>query len=145
MIDLGKLTDQLLISMAQASQQKLGDGIRPDGVGWLDGQPNVGIFIPYGVLSFQGAVTRDPTLRFEQSVRAWMTNWRISYYGGSRQQCDWVAAKFRDTLDNAIGQEFGIYKVTAAGWKSLGSMERHDDIDPPMWSSTDTFTLSCDA
>lgn len=145
MIDMGKLTDQLLGSMAQASGQVLGDGIRPDNVGWLDGQPNVGIFVPYGVLSFQGAVPRDPTLRFDQTIRAWVTNWRISYYGGSRQQCDWVAAKFRDTLDNAIGQEFGLYKVTMANWKALGGLERSDQVDPPMWSATDTFTLNCDA
>ena len=145
MIDIGKLTDQLVTALAQSSGQAIGDGIRPDGVGWLDGQPNVGVFVPYGVLSFQGAQPRDTTIRFSEQIRAWTTNWRLSYYGGARNQCDWVAARIRDELDNAIGQEFGIYKVTGASWRSLGAIERRDDIDPPMWSMTDTFTLSCDA
>lgn len=145
MIDIGKLTDQLILTTEQASGQKIGDGIRPDGVGWLDGQPNVGIFIPYAVLSFQGAQPRDVTLRFSEQIRAWTTTWRLSCYGGSRQQCDWAAARVRDSLDNALGQEFGIYKVTMANWRALGAMERHDEIDPPLWSVTDTFTLSCDA
>lgn len=145
MIDIGKLADQLISSMGQSSGQAIGDGIRPDNVGWLDGQPNTGVFIPYGVLMFQGATPRDVTLRFSEQIRAWTTNWRLSYYGGARQQCDWVATRIRDTLDNAIGQEFGIYKVTGVSWRSLGAMERHDEIDPPLWSMTDSFTLSCDA
>ena len=145
MIDIGKLTDQLVTALAQSSGQAIGDGIRPDGVGWLDGQPNVGVFVPYGVLSFQGAQPRDTTIRFSEQIRAWTTNWRLSYYGGARNQCDWVAARIRDELDNAIGQEFGIYKVTGVGWRSLGAMERNDAIDPPLWSVTDTFILSCDA
>lgn len=144
-IDIGKLADQLITSMSQASGQAIGDGIRPDNVGWLDGQPNTGIFIPYGVMSFQGAQPRDTTLRFAEQVRAWMTTWRLSYYGASRQQCDWVATQIRNELDNAIGQEFGLYKVTGVSWRGLGPMERMDEIDPPLWATTDTFTLSCDA
>ena len=145
MIDIGKLTDQLIGSMSQSSGQAIGDGIRPDSVGWMDGQPNTGVFIPYGVMAFQGAVPRDVTIRFSEQIRAWTTTWRLSYYGAARQQCDWVATQIRDTLDNAIGQEFGLYKVTGVSWRSLGSMDRLDEIDPPLWTMTDTFTLSCDA
>lgn len=145
MIDIGQLTAQVVMALGSESGQLVGDGIAPQGGGWLSGQPNVSAFVPYGVLLFQGALTADPALRYREQVRAWNTTWRVSSFGGSREQCDWIAALMREGLDDCIGQEFGAYRVSMASWVSLGAMTRSDAIDPPMWTVSDTFTLRCDA
>jgi len=144
-INIGQLTSQVVMALAEESNQLVGDGIAPDGGGWLSGQPNVSAFVPYGVVVFTGATLSDPALRYAEQIRSWETGWRLSSFGGSREQCDWVAALVRNALDDCIGQEFGAYRVTMAQWRSLGPMTRNDSVDPPMWSVSDTFTLRCDA
>ncbi len=145
MIDIGQLTSQVVMALGSESRQLVGDGIAPQGGGWLSGQPNVSAFVPYGVVLFQGASLADPALRYAEQVRAWETQWRVSSYGGSREQCDWVATLMREGVDDCIGQVFGAYRVSMASWRSLGSMNRSDAIDPPLWSVSDSFTLRCDA
>lgn len=144
MIDIGQLTKQLIMAFSEESDQLVGDGIAPTGGGWLSGQPNVSAFVPYSVLIFQGGNLSDPALRYSEQIRSWTTNWRISHFGGSREQADWIALKMRESLDDCIGQEFGTYRVTMATWGSLGAMTRNDAIDPPMWSASDSFSLRCD-
>jgi hypothetical protein len=144
-IDVGQLTKQVVMALGESSGQLFGDGIAPEGGGWLSGQPNVSAFVPYGVLLFQGATLSDPALRYNEQIRSWSTNWRVSSFGGSREQCDWMATLAREGLDDCLGQQFGAYTVTMATWGSLGAMTRNDGIDPPMWSVTDTFSLRCDA
>lgn len=145
MIDIGALTAQVVMALASESRQLVGDGIAPAGGGWLSGQPNVSAFVPYGVVLFQGASLPDPALRYSQQIRSWETQWRVSSYGGSRVQCDWVATLMREGVDDCIGQEFGGYRVSTAMWRSLGPMNRSDAVDPPMWNVSDSFTLRCDA
>ena len=145
MIDIGLLTSRILAALSQESGQLVGDGIAPHGGGWLSGQPNVSAFVPYGVLVFQGAVVPDPALRYVDQIRAWETTWRVSSYGGAREQCDWVARLMRNGVNDCLGQVFGQYRVSAARWRSLGPMTRSDQVEPPMWSVSDTFILRCDA
>lgn len=145
MINIGLLTRQVLLALSQESGQLVGDGIAPEGGGWLSGQPNVSAFVPYGVLAFMGATLPDPALRYSEQVRSWDTSWRVSSFGGSREQCDWVAALLREGVDDCIGQEFGEYRVSMASWRSLGAMTRNDSIDPPMWSVSDLFSLRADS
>ena len=145
MIDTGALTDGVLQTLAEASGQLLGDGYKPEKAGWLDGQPNVGVFAPYGVLFFQGGAPRDATLRFEELVRGWSVNFDLSYFGGSRKQCDWVATQFRDKYGVLMRKKFGDYTVMGASLRTIGVMERRDDIDPPLWYVTDRIVLYCDA
>jgi hypothetical protein len=144
-INIGKLTVEVLAVLGQKSGQLVGDGVAPHGGGWLSGQPNVSAFVPYGVVIFTGAQLPDPAWAYSEQVRAWETSWRVSSYGGSREQCDWVAALLRDAVGGCINQRFDSYKVSMAQWRSLGAMTRDDSIDPPMWSVSDTFTLRCDA
>ena len=79
------------------------------------------------------------------SSREWQTQWRVSSYGGSREQCDWVATLMREGVRYCIGQSVETYRVSMATWRSLGPMNRSDAIDPPIWSVSDSFTLRCDA
>lgn len=145
MIDIGDLTARIVAVLGEQSKQLVGDGIAPEGGGWLSGQPNVSAFVPYGVVSFQGAALSDTALRYSEQVRSWGTQWRVSSYGGSREQCDWVATLMRAAVGDCIGQQAGAYRVAMASWRSLGPMMRSDAIDPPMWSVSDAFTLRCDA
>ena len=145
MINIGLLTKQVIGTLEQGSKQLVGDGIAPHGGGWLSGQPNVSAFVPYGVVLFSGASLPDPSLRYAEQIRSWETSWRLSSYGGAREQCDWVAALLRGALADCIGEVFGSYKISMAQWRSLGGMTRNDSIDPPMWSVSDTFILRCDA
>lgn len=145
MIDIGALTRCVLVALRQESGQLIGDGVAPEGCGWISGQPNVSAFVPYGVVSFTGASNPDQALRYAEAIRTWDTTWRLSCYGGSREQCDWVAALVRAGVEDCLNQEFGAYRVSYAWWRSLGSMTRSDVTDPPMWSVTDAFVLRCDS
>jgi hypothetical protein len=143
-INIGELTNVVVATLSK-SGQRIGDGIAPHGVGWLSGQPNVSAFIPYSVVMFQGGQLADTAWSYSEQVRSWSTSWRMSSYGGSREQCDWMAAAARDEVPHCIGQKFYGYRVGMASWGSLGPMTRNDSVDPPMWSVTDMFTLRCDA
>ena len=145
MIDIGQLTTQVVAALSESSGQRIGDGIAPQGVGWLSGQPNVSAFIPYSVVVFQGGQPAETAWSYSEQVRAWTTSWRVSSYGGSREQCDWMATAARDGVFPCIGRLFGAYRVSMASWGSLGPMTRNDSVDPPMWSVTDMFILRCDA
>lgn len=145
MIDVGAVTKLLVATVHQSSGQLVGDGVAPEGGGWLSGQPNVSAFVPYSVVAFQGATLSDPALRYAEQTRSWTTTWRMSSYGGAREQCDWMATLARQAVDKIIKQAAGGYEVTMVMWGSLGPMTRNDAIDPPMWAVSDTFSLRCDA
>ena len=145
MINIGQLTTQVVMALSESSGQLIGDGIAPKGGGWLSGQPNVSAFVPYSVLIFQGAQLAEPAWSYNEQIRAWTTEWRVTSFGGSREQCDWMASAAREGVDDCIGQDFDAYRVSMAQWRALGGMMRDDSIDPPMWSVSDTFTLRCDA
>lgn len=145
MIDLGALAGLLLGVLGDGSGQLVGDGVAPEGGGWLSGQPNVSAFVPYGVLASTGAVLADPALRYGDQVRSWDASWRLSSFGGSRSQCDWVATRLRLAAAGCIGVRFGDFRVSMLSWRSLGAMVRSDAVDPPMWSVVDAFSVRADS
>jgi len=140
-IDTGSLTTALVATLAVSSGELVGDGVAPSAGGWSNGQPNVGDYVPYGVLSFQGGNPRDATLRYDQQVKTWVTQWRIGYYGASREQADWVATAIRGAVSDLLGVAGGAYTVKLAEWRSLGALTRTDQVDPPLWSALDALTL----
>jgi len=139
-IDTGSLTTALVAALAVSSGELVGDGVAPTAGGWSNGQPNVGDYVPYGVLSFQGANPRESNLRYNEHVKTWITQWRIGYYGASREQADWVATAIRSAVVDLYGVGTG-YTVRLAEWRSLGAMTRSDQVDPPLWSALDALTL----
>lgn len=145
MIDIGTLTVSLLDTFRDTNQL-VGDGIKPEGSGWLDGDPNSGVFAPYGVITFGGAQIRDASvLSYAEGVRAWQATWRLTYYGASRSQADLLAGKLRRAVSDLLGQVAGGYKITGARWGSLGAMIRDDSTNPALWSVSDSLILMLDA
>ena len=146
MIDIGAVTTQLIETLRTESAQHIGDGIRPEGAGWLDGDPNSGVFAPYAVLAFAGGQPREvQAMTYAESIRAWTTTWRITHFGATRSQCDWTAGQVRAAVAKAMKQTAAGYTITSARWVGLGALVRDDAINPPLWSVADSFVLHLDA
>jgi hypothetical protein len=144
-IDTGSVIVDVLDGFRFLSDQQVGDGIRPDGVGWLNGEPNAGVFVPYSVVTVAGATTRDMPLPYEETIKSWQVTFRLTHYGASRAQADFVATKVRGAVSGFMRQSAGGYQVTGARWAGLGAMTRDDSINPPLWSASDTLILMLDS
>lgn len=144
MINHGMLTDLLVSHVATESGQLVGDGVAPEGGGWVQGQPNKGIFVPYIAIVSAGASTVIED--FSNKVD-WHVTWSARSFGGSRKQCDWIAQKCRESVDSMNRQLFGppelLYKVINVDWEGLGAVSRVDTVNPPFWQVFDTFSLIC--
>lgn len=147
MIDHGALTDLVISQISTVTGELVGDGIAPAGGGWLQGQPNQNVFVPYTVVVSAGATVEidglDGRLDF-------IVNWSLRHFGGSRKQCDWIAQKSRDAIDNEpsalITQTFGVdtpYKIIDVRWQNLGAVTRIDTVNPAFWQSYDSFGIVC--
>jgi len=145
MIDTGSVLVDVLEGFRVLSEQQVGDGIRPENVGWLNGEPNTGVFVPYSVVTIAGATTRDMPLSYDQLVKSWQVTFRLTHYGASRAQTDFVATKVRGAVSGFMRQRAGGFEVTGARWAGLGSMTRDDSINPPLWSVSDTLILMLDS
>ena len=146
MIDHGALTDAI-IAQLQTSGELVGDGIAPEEGGWLKGQPNRSVFVPYVVLVSAGSNVMINDL---DGNLDWTVNWNLRYFGGSRKQLDWIATKIRHTIDagpnNLLHSIFGDiepYKITAIQWQTLGSVNRVDTVNPPFWQCFDNLGFIC--
>ena len=145
MINTGLLTVDVLAVLELTSGQFVGDGVKPDGAGWLGGEPNTGVFAPYSVLAVAGAVTRDVPLSYAETVRSWRVTFRIAHYGASRSQCDFVAFRVRDSVGALLLTQSGDFRVSGAAWSGLGSMTRDDSVNPALWSASDSINLMLDS
>ena len=148
MIDLGSLTDTLLAHLRDVSQQLVGDSLPPEGSGWLDGQPNTGVFVPYLTVAAAGAAPRFSTLDIvDTAILSWTVDYQVRGHGGSRSQADWVAYQGRlaahSMKDATFGDDIASYRVIATEWKSVGPTARNMAVDPPIWTVLDTVTLVC--
>lgn len=145
MIDTGAVTVALLEALRTASEQQIGDGMRPDQVGWLNGEPNSGVFVPYTVLTVAGAQTRDVPLPYAETIRSWMLTVRLTHYGASRAQADFVATKVRGAVGDLMRESLDGFTVSGGRWPGLGAMVRDDSINPALWSVSDTLILMLDS
>jgi hypothetical protein len=145
-IDHGALTDAILTQMA-TSGELVGDGVAPVDGGWLQGQPNQSVFVPYTVLVSTGANVMINDL---DGNLDWTVNFNLRHFGGSRKQCDWIATKIRNVIDagpnNLLHSVFGTtvpYKVTSIQWQALGAVNRVDTVNPAFWQTFDTVGFVC--
>jgi hypothetical protein len=127
------------------SGELIGDGIAPIDGGWLQGQPNQSVFVPYTVLVSTGSNVMINDL---DGNLDWTVNFNLRHFGGSRKQVDWVANKTRTSVDTSglLYATFGtteVYKVTAIQWQALGAVNRVDTVNPAFWQSFDTVGFVC--
>ena len=141
MIDHGALT-RLLLDHLGGIVQHVGDGVAPYEGGWMEGQPNSGVFVPYVVLVSQGAMPKVVTMCNSYD---WDVSWSLRSFGGSRRQCDWIATQVREAMEGIAKEVFGAdpYEVRNLMWGSLGAVQRIDTVDPPFWQVFDSFSLYC--
>lgn len=146
MLDHGALTDAILTQLA-TSGELIGDGIAPVDGGWLQGQPNQSVFVPYTVLVSTGSNVMINDL---DGNLDWTVNFNLRHFGGSRKQVDWIANKTRSVVDAGVNtllhSTFGtaeVYKVTAIQWQTLGSVNRVDTVNPAFWQCFDNLGFIC--
>jgi hypothetical protein len=147
MLDHGLLTD-LVIShledriaalVSSSALPLVGDGVAPDGGGWLEGQPGQGVFRPYVVVASGGASPRYQNLStFEPN---WGANYSLRSFGGSRKQCDWMATISRQAIEGMVPTAVGTWQVIGLEWGSLGPVSRVDATAPPFWQVFDSVSL----
>lgn len=152
MINVGALTDLVLDYLRDTTQQLVGDSLAPDGGGWLNGQPNSGVFVPYITLNGQGATQKFSSLdTLETAILSWEATYRLHGHGGSRSQADWIAHMGRTACVGMTGLFFGddnvgdlnSYRIIATDLKSVSPTTRNMSVDPPIWTVVDTFTFVC--
>jgi hypothetical protein len=146
-INHGALTDALITQLVTDTGELVGDGVAPTAGGWLAGQPNQSVYVPYIVLASQGASVMINDL---DGNLDWTVTWSMRYFAGSRKQVDWIANKARNAIDggpnNVLYKTFGTtpqYKITAVQWTNLGAVQRVDTVNPPYWQVFDSFGLVC--
>lgn len=151
----GPLTDTLLDYFtagltAATLDLGVGDGIAPPDRGWQGGQPGVGPYKPYTVLSALAATPNlQPAMRGDTS--SWQQPYSLLCVGGSRQQADWASDSLRILLSRfarpagstqprrlTLGD---VWEVVRVSYTSLGGPSRNDQTDPPIWQATDAFVL----
>jgi len=140
-LDTGALTQHVLDALALLSWLEVGDGVAPTAGGWSEGQPNVGQFVPYTVVSFAGARPRTPELSLSKQTTAWVASFQLKSHGGSREQCDWAATQVRVSIDDLLKTSAGDWQLDFIEWQTLGGVVRNDAVDPPIWSASDSLTF----
>ena len=143
MIDHGALTDLVLGHLQTVSGELVGDGIAPADGGWVKGQPNQSVFVPYSVLASGGA---SPTVTDFRYTFDWRVSWSLRHFGGSRKQVDWIATKNRSAVEGLLQEHFGVsdeFKIIGMSWDSLGAVNRIDTTNPAFWQAFDSFSFIC--
>jgi hypothetical protein len=137
------LTDAVLAACRVIGAFPVGDNSAPADGGWAGGVPNVGEFKAYAVVSSQGALASASPIGADRCD--WDTTWLAGSYGGSREQCEWVADEIRKPFCDLIGTTHDLggvtWKIMGTVFKNLGAVERIDTTDPPYWQVRDTVGL----
>lgn len=145
MIDIGALNDAIREALGEVGIL-IGDGQKPDDGGWEEGQPDVGRFVPYTVLLFEGAVPWSPFEVVGTDPFGWEVRWSYRHYGASRKQCDWQAVRARSALQEIRGLRSGVddvFEVKGLQYPSLGGLVKVETVNPPFWQSFDQMLLNC--
>lgn len=153
MINVGALTDLVIEYLRDQTNQLIGDSLPPEGGGWLNGQPNTGVFVPYITVNGQGAEQRFSSLdTLDKAILSWEVRYHLHGHGGSRSQADWIAHEGRAATPGMTGLVFGendpsgdnnAYRIIATDLKSVSPTTRNMSVDPPFWTVVDTFTFVC--
>jgi hypothetical protein len=115
-------------------------GIAPQAGGWLNGQPGDGIYRPYTVIVAGGAAPRY--LDLSSFDPEWAVSFSLRSFGGSYDQCEWMAALARNSVSTIAHKTFDTnWSIIGYEWDSLGPVSRLDSTAPPSWQVFDNLTL----
>lgn len=140
---------ELVTRLGNAPLALLGDGEAPTAGGWSGQQAGAGNFVPYVVLATSGTAEN-----FADPLRGQDKSWRLTYtlrgVGANRQQADFAAdqltvpASTLTTKTFPVGVNNALWKVLKSKYTSLGSVNRNDATDPPLWERVDTLEIWLD-
>jgi hypothetical protein len=145
----GVLTDILVENLEEQVGKPVGDGQAPLSGGW-QGEPNQAgtNFVPYLVLTPGVGGNQSPGGPLSDTSADWNLAYNLSGFGVSRQQCEWIADRGRDSLSVLKGTvqqlgpssnyEYTIQKISTA---AIGSIQRVDATNPPYWGQVDQLTI----
>lgn len=138
----GALTDTIITTL-ETHDLLVGDGVAPKEGGWESGQPNVGRFVPYVVVmagSVQG-VDRNIASGF---TKDWMASYSLRTFSATRRTTDALAHAARTALEDCTPFVFGDdFKAIHVSISTIGSMQRNDASDPPLWQVFDSVEVHC--
>lgn len=133
MIDRNEVTD-LLVGMIEHMDIRCGAHTAPTGVGWLEGEPNRGEFVPYCVVKTSTARTDRKPLR----TASW--DWQMAY-----QITGWSPdPAVTDDMVARVGQRmlrFGRCSVTSfvldyVQVEQVSGVTANKQFNPYLWSAT---------
>lgn len=142
----GPLTDALLTAMASVGKP-VGDAQAPDDGGW-QGEPNASgtNFVPYTVLT--SGIAGSPTGPLADPSADWQFGYNLSSFGVSRQQCEWMSDRSRNTLQTLRNTVLVLgpnasdkYTIQKLSVSIMGAVQRVDATNPPYWGQVDQFTV----
>lgn len=130
--------DELLEALLAAGTDAgllMGDNVAPEEGGWVDGQPQSGLFRPYSVLMLgQSSPSEDLCEPSE-----WRVQFSLRHYGGSRRQLSAQANRAR--IEMILPWVGTSYVSMHSHLPSLGSVQRVDSVDPPYWQIYDALEV----
>jgi allophanate hydrolase subunit 2 len=124
-----------LLAAGAAGALLVGDNVAPAEGGWVNGQPQSGLFRPYSVLML-GQSSAESGLREKVD---WTTQFSVRHFGGSRPQASKQSNRMRVALQVPWVQ--GPWRSMRLHWAVLGSMQRVDSVDPPYWQIYDALEV----
>ena len=137
----GTLTDTI-ITVLEAAGLMVGDGVAPKEGGWESGQPNVGRFVPYVVL-MAGSVAGVDRNVARGYTKDWMASFSLRTFSATRRTTDALAFAAREALEDCTPFTFGNFKAIHVSVTTIGSMQRSDASDPPLWQEFDSVEVHC--
>lgn len=135
MYEPDRVLEHLLWAGSQA-ELLMGDNLAPAEGGWVNGQPQSGLFKPYTVLMLMQS---SPTDGFCEPPKEWVTQFSVRHYGASRAQLSRQANTARVAL--LVPWVDGQWRSMRMHWESFGSVQRVDSTDPPFWQCYDALTV----
>lgn len=128
-----------MLAVLALTGKPVGDAEAPDGAGWV-GEWGASKFVPYVVLveddvKFDGPIG-DP-------VADAVIMYRVLSIGMTRDQASWMADRARETITAPNVRAVGIpgRRLMGTVWTGTGGTQRDDSTHPPLYVSTDTYTL----
>lgn len=146
MFDRSAMVTWLVERLAEDVGVAVGDHGAPDGVGWTDGEPNVGSFIPYLV------VTTDVATPMREPLQDMSWDWRVQLsvrgWTEERAKTDRLLMQATDSLLKCrrvcefpvVGEKITRYVIDHVQVDSLSGIQINKQFKPYLYSAGVSLT-----